>query len=253
MKLSKFCRRLKVGILASAAMFAASSASATIVQFETPLGNFEVNLYDQNTPITVGNFLTYVNAEDYDNTFIHRSIPGFVVQGGGFIYNNAWPADIISTFPPITNEPVYSNVRGTIAMAKLGGDPNSATAQWFINLSDNSANLDVQNGGFTVFGEVMGDGMAIVDQIAALPRYNLGGALAEIPLQNYDGVSDPDETNLALVTRIRVIDAATDTAANLTPPTNDLLVTPPTSSSGGGSLGISLLALLGLIGLRRRS
>ena len=257
MKFSSFYRRLKVGIFASITALAATSASATVVQFETPFGNFEVNLYDQTTPNTVANFLTYVNAEEYDNSFIHRSIPGFVVQGGGFLYNNEWPPGSVTALAPVVNEPVLSNVRGTIAMAKLGGDPNSATSQWFINLSDaNAANLDIQNGGFTVFGEVVGDGMAIVDQIAGLTRYNLGGALAEIPLQNYDGVSDPDDTNLALITRISVIDSAVDSAANLNPPTNDLLVEPPSSSggsSGGGSFGIAALLLLGITGFRRRN
>ncbi len=75
--------------------------------------------------------------------------------------------------PAVTNEPELSNVRGTIAMAKLGTDPNSATNQWFISLADNSANLDVQNDGFTVFGIVMDNGMDIVDVIVALGRFDL--------------------------------------------------------------------------------
>ena len=69
-------------------------------------------------------------------------------------------------------------------MAKLGGDPNSATSQWFINLNDNSANLDAQNGGFTVFGEVIGDGMTVVDALAALPTFTVSGN-PNFPLNNY--------------------------------------------------------------------
>jgi len=161
--------------------------AATLVDFSTTFGGFEVQLYDDLTPITVANFLSYVDAGYYDNSIIHRSIPGFILQGGGYILSGSQ----LYTIPagsPIQNEPGISNVRGTIAMAKLGGDPNSATCQWFFNLADNSSNLDYQNGGFTVFGSVLGNGMDVVDAMAAVPTYNassqLGSAFSNLPLLN---------------------------------------------------------------------
>ncbi len=103
---------------------------------------------------------------------------------------------IVTTFPAVQNEPFISNIRGTIAMAKLGGDPNSATCQWFINLADNSANLDVQNGGFTAFGHVTGNGMSVVDAIAAVPTFNANGQsnpngpFGQIPLRDFNIATD---------------------------------------------------------------
>ena len=237
-----------------AGVIASQDAKATIVQFETSLGNFEVNLYDQGTPETVANFLSYVNSGAYENIIIHRSAPGFVIQGGGFAYDTSWPVTAIDTQAAVVNEPVYSNVRGTIAMAKLGGNPNSATSQWFFNLSNNSENLDRQNGGFTAFGEVVGDGMAIVDQIAGLDRYNFSAtsaALGELPLQNYTTGNDPDDTNLIIINRVTIIDANANTAAGLNPPAN---IGPDTtsSSSGGGAAGFLLLLTLGLVSTRRK-
>ena len=230
-------------------------AQATIVQFETNMGNFEVNLYDNATPQTVANFLQYVNGGDYTQNIMHRSIPGFILQGGGFKYQSSWPVTAIEANAPVINEPTYSNVRGTIAMAKLGSNPDSATSQWFFNLADNSLNLDRQNSGFTVFGEVTDDGMAIIDQIAALDRFNFGGALTDLPLQNFTSNGDPDDTNLIIIQSIQVIDATVDTAAGLNPPANigpaDLPEPPSSSSGGGGSLGLLLVLLGGL--LRRRA
>jgi cyclophilin family peptidyl-prolyl cis-trans isomerase len=144
-------------------------------------GVTNVLLFDQQgagAPETVNNFLNYVENEDYVNSIIHRSVPSFIVQGGGFTVNElqieAVPAD-----NPVINEfsADRSNLRGTIAMAKLGNDPNSATNQWFFNLADNSTNLDNQNGGFTVFGEVLSDqDLAPIDAIAQLPIINATGA-----------------------------------------------------------------------------
>lgn len=221
---------------------------ATIVQFETAFGNFEVNLYDDATPATVANFLNYVNSGAYANTIIHRSKPGFIVQGGGLTFDSQWPPSTIAANPAVVNEPTFSNIRGTIAMAKLGGNPNSATNQWFFNLTDNSQNLDLQNGGFTAFGEVMGDGMTIIDQIASIPVYNNIGAQQynEIPLQNYAESTDPTEENLVIISSIQITDPTADTAAGLSP----ALSTKSSNSSGGGAI-LGLTCLLTLAGRRK--
>jgi len=136
------------------------------VRLTTSFGDIVMELVD-DAPITTDNFLQYVDDDFYDGTIFHRVVAGFVVQGGGLL-----PGMVPQTGlrPPIMNEfsPARSNLRGTVAMAKVGGNPDSATSQFFVNLDDNSANLDNQNGGFTVFANVV-EGMDVVDQIAAVP------------------------------------------------------------------------------------
>ena len=141
---------------------------ATSVIFNTSHGDIEVNLFDESTPKTVENFLSYVNDEAYKNTVFHRSIPGFIIQGRAFSFDGEFLVPQGNIKSAVINEPVWSNQRGTIAMAKLGNNPNSATNQWFFNLNNNSANLDNQNGGFTVFGQVTDDSMITIDKISAL-------------------------------------------------------------------------------------
>jgi len=170
---------------------------ATAVRIDTPLGPITVRLFNDTAPQTVANFLNYVNDGDYANSFIHRSVPGFIVQGGGFTFEND-AAGNVPTDEPVVNEFNISNVRGTIAMAKLGGDPNSATSQWFINLSDNSTNLDNQNGGFTVFGQIVGSGMEVVDAIASLDIVNAGGAFTNLPVIDHTPSEDIAEQNLIM-------------------------------------------------------
>ena len=153
-------------------------------------GVTNVLLFDQQgagAPATVANFINYAKDNDYVNSIIHRSVPGFIVQGGGFIVENLTVTPV-ATDEPVVNEfsPERSNTRGMIAMAKLGGDPDSATSQWFFNLNDNSENLDNQNGGFTVFGEVLTDAdLAVVDAIADLPiinATNVNSAFSSLPV-----------------------------------------------------------------------
>ena len=249
-------------ILFSLALSVPFATQATVVEVQTVLGNFQVNLFDQTTPETVENFLSYVNSGEYANNVVHRTPSNFVVQAGGFTYNNEFPPSSVATSSAVVNEPVLSNVRGTIAMAKAAGNPNSATSQWFISVNNNAANLDVQNGGFTVFGQVIGDGMTVVDAISRTPNFNFGGAFAELPLRNYTS-SDltagtlPTDNNLVIITDIVVVDAAVVTNANLNPVPNTLLNASGSgdnagSGGSGGSMGMFLVTLLSVFMLRRR-
>ena len=188
MKLPKF-------LLIATVLFLSSSVNASIIHMETSLGDIDIELFDDAAPVTVANFMNYVDDGDYINSFFHRNVTNFILQGGGFRFqDNAFssvPADA-----PIVNEfdATRSNLRGTLAMAKIGSDPDSATNQWFVNLNDNSANLDFQNSGFTVFGQVIGNGMDVIDAISALPTYNLSSihsAFTDVPLNGYAGSFDP--------------------------------------------------------------
>jgi cyclophilin family peptidyl-prolyl cis-trans isomerase len=172
----------RVFLISLVANIATVKAEPT-VRLDTNMGVIEINLRPDVAPIHVENFLQYVNDGDYNNSFIHRSIAGFIVQGGGFIFTNQL-FDYVPVDPAIVNEFALSNIRGTVAMAKVGSDPNSATSQWFINLADNASNLDFQNGGFTVFGEVS-VGMDVADAIAALPTVNFGAPIGSaLPMRN---------------------------------------------------------------------
>ena len=246
-----------------ASLLLSQAVLATTVQFQTVLGNFEVNLFDKTTPKTVENFLTYVKANAYTNSIVHRSVPGFVIQGGGYTYQNKLPLVAVTQNARVENEPVYSNLRGTIAMAKLGSQPNSATSQWFINLNDKNATdknhgyiLDNNNGGFTVFGQVMGNGMEVVDAIAALSRFNMGSGFETIPLRNYsasDATANKPVTgdHFRLIQNIVILNADPDTAASLNPTKNTLIT--KKEDDGSGSIGLFALLALGLLALSRKS
>lgn len=136
-------------------------------------------------PLTVANFERYIEEEKYTDIILHRLISGFVLQGGGFQWSNDQTSpSSIESFPAVQNEfsSERSNTRGTIAMAKIGNDPDSATNQWFFNLADNSANLDNQNGGFTVFGKTKTQtDLLFVDILASSPVANAGGVFSSLP------------------------------------------------------------------------
>jgi peptidyl-prolyl cis-trans isomerase A (cyclophilin A) len=191
----------------------AQAVPLPIATFNTSLGSFEVELRPDVAPLTVQNFINYVDSGAYNNTMIHRSMPGFVIQGGGYSVNGApftaaTPPAHIATNAPVQNEFHLSNVVGTIAMAKLGGDPNSATSEWFFNLADNSSNLDNQNGGFTVFGDVLGNGMDVINAIAAVPVYTTaqfwGSAFSNLPLVNLTPSNSIAAANFVVINSVTV-------------------------------------------------
>ena len=139
----------------------------TEVVFSTNQGDFTIELYADKAPITVKNFLAYVDEGFFSDTIFHRVIPGFMIQGGGFKKDMSQKP----TKAPIKNEADNGlrNSRGTLAMARTGV-VDSATAQFFINLTDNSF-LDhgVRDFGYAVFGKVV-SGMEVVDKIVSQPR-----------------------------------------------------------------------------------
>ena len=224
-----------------------STALATKVVFETSEGSIEVNLFDNGTPKTVENFLSYVNDGSYNDTIIHRSVPGFITQGGGFSFEGSLNLNKLPTKPSVINEPIYSNRRGTIAMAKLSGQPNSATNQWFFNLDNNQANLDVQNSGFTVFGQVI-EGMDIVDNIASISLCN------SVPMPNYNcGSGDvPGVENFVTIYSITISDTSINTISALNPIVEPIIIDKVTPKNSGGSTSLFTLFTLSLLILNRR-
>ena len=191
-------RLLSASLFAMAFFALPITTMAKSVLIETALGNIELELLEDDAPNTVANFLNYIQNDRYNKTFIHRSVPDFIIQGGGFFFEDGDAASV-ETFPSIENEYKVSNTRGTVAMAKLSDQPDSATSQWFINVIDNAENLDNQNGGFTVFAKVIGDGMDVVDAINALQRVNAGNAFEELPVINYSSGTLVEE-NLVITT-----------------------------------------------------
>lgn len=197
-------RSLAPACLTIAFFAVAPAAAGTIVRFDTTLGAFDVELHDDVVPATVANFLDYVLDGDYTNTLVHRTVPNFGIQGGGYDTDfNVIPAD-----PPIPLEYVLPNERGTLAMARFDSDPNSARSQWFINTVDNSSVLapgGIDPDGWAVFGRVLGNGMDVVDAIAAVPRYNFGSPLIQLPLQNYTMGNPIVDANKILINSITVV------------------------------------------------
>ena len=204
---------IKGGVAASsvnidlAKMVDASASYRTIVEFVTNFtapgqsspGVIRMELFDDKTPLTVQNFLSYVNnvkaTGDYDGTYFHRLVGGFVLQGGGYnppiSINNLGthvdtPLQVHNEFHDADAE--LDPVTGTVAMAKVGtsngGGPNSATSEFFVNYADNSSILDDQNGGFTVFGKVI-QGMDIVTALANLRRFQINALTGST---NGDGI-----------------------------------------------------------------
>ncbi len=180
------CRALASVLLAVAAISSTPAVEAgTIVSFDfTNFGSVQVELFDAEAPLTVANFLSYVTGGRYDDTMIHRVDTGLgVVQGGGFTASAT--AVTTSADPMIPLEYSHPNSRGTIAMARAIG-PNSATSQWYFNTHDNSTLLGPSNGGgYAVFGQVLGNGMDVIDTIAAVPTFAYSIPFGQVPLQDF--------------------------------------------------------------------
>ena len=185
-----------------------------VVRLETTLGNIDMEMLSSDVPLNSQNFLNYLNR--YANTIVHRSARtasggDFVIQGGGFTFENGAVNGIV-TDPPVVGENATSasNVRGTVALALPGSINgtlvNGGTSQWFINMNDNLG-LDSD---FTVFARVIGDGLLIADAIHALSTFDISGdfgnpALGEVPLIGYDNTQTADEDNFVFVNRAFVV------------------------------------------------
>jgi len=172
-----------IGLMASQALAPARAGDEPRVKFATSAGDFVVELYPDKAPKTVANFLQYVKDKHYDGTIFHRVINNFMIQGGGYDVHYAEKP----TRPPIVHEGREAifrggprNVVGTLAMARTN-DPNSATAQFFINVRDN-AFLDpsAQSPGYTVFGKVV-SGMDVINKIKATPTGPGGPFPGDVP------------------------------------------------------------------------
>jgi cyclophilin family peptidyl-prolyl cis-trans isomerase len=209
----------------------------TAVRMETSRGNIDLMLFPSLAPKAVENFLAYVNAGDYNNVIFHRALDNFVLQAGS-VRAVASPNTFTSvgrrTSPE--NEPGISNLRGTISSAKVGGRnstfsnggftidrdetygyiglPNSATTDFFLNLVNNASNLDNQNGGFTTFGRMTTASLAVMDQIAALPKGNYSSSSPErrllvdgsyVPFSTVPMNSDSAPTEMDVNKAVRIL------------------------------------------------
>jgi cyclophilin family peptidyl-prolyl cis-trans isomerase len=204
--------------LSDPTLFTDADMSNSLITFNTSAGPINVQLFDTQAPQTVANFLDYINQGAYNNDIFHRlPTPPFVLQGGGFTFNSTTHTlTPVNAGPNVPNEfdnTNRPNVVGTIAMAKLGGDPNSATSQFFFNIVDNTQELGgTNNGGFTVFGKVVsGADQRVINTFSAFPVQNqskTNSALDTLPLQNYTGTNFPTDAtaaNFALINSVTVV------------------------------------------------
>jgi cyclophilin family peptidyl-prolyl cis-trans isomerase len=238
-------------VLVSLSPATAQASAGPIVRFATSLGSIDVQLLQNDAPNTVANFLSYVNSGAYAETFFHRSVSGFVIQGGGYQLVNGAISQI-PTRAPIGPEIKDSNLRGTLAMALSGNPPDtsSATDQWYFNLADNSAALDSS---FTVFGRVLDPaGLAVMDRIAAEPTSNNGTNCSscpfdQLPLQNWSSGQAVTNANL-IMTPITVLNDTTAPAITISTPadgsefTLDQAVVPDISCDDGTGTGVATCA-----------
>ncbi len=169
---------VKVWLAALAIAVSSNVWAAPKVEIETTLGNFTVELNEEKAPITVANFIRYVEDGSYAGTIFHRIIPGFMAQGGGFDTNMKQ----ISTYSPIKNEASNGlrNDTATIAMARTN-DPHSATRQFYVNLVNNDfLNYSKRQPGYAVFGQVT-EGFEVIQKMAEQPTGRVG-RMSDVPV-----------------------------------------------------------------------
>lgn len=187
---------------------------ATIVSDKT-ISIVDISLFDNDAPLTVTNFVNNIDTNTYKNIFFNRSIENIFIQTGGYSFdpnlndgsfsyagNEQFNGGLQPTpnATTVANEFKLSNLRGTLAMAKPSGNIDSSSNQWFINLSDNTF-LDTSSEGFTVFGEILDDGMEVIDQIASTPIYDLSAdidykdAFLKVPLNNVTAETITNDIN----------------------------------------------------------
>jgi peptidyl-prolyl cis-trans isomerase A (cyclophilin A) len=159
--------------------------AGAIVEVQTSFGTFYLEIDAESAPLTGGNFLNYVRSGRYNNTFIHGTIGGSLIRGGGYTFANCadGPQRIELDDPIPLEDTGLSNLDGTIAALRPATDINGATSEWFINLGADTG-LDTQDGGYAVFGRVLGDGLNVVRNISLANLVRLGFFL-ETPTSNY--------------------------------------------------------------------
>ncbi len=183
--------RLHLSLAMTALVLLGSTARAAnpVVVIETSLGNIKVELNEEKAPITVKNFLKYVDSKHYDGTIFHRVISDFMIQGGGFKPGvaQAQTNEDVSRLEKATGDPIkneagngLSNVKGSIAMARTS-DPDSATAQFFINTVDNKRlDRNEDSAGYAVFGKVI-EGQDVVEKIRGVKTKGVTRAFQDVP------------------------------------------------------------------------
>src|ERR1019366_3109357 len=202
----------------------------TLVDIQTnlpaPNNLIPLLLTDSATPKTVANFLQYVNSGEYNNTIIHRSVPQFIIQGGGDTTTGS-QIQSLGSIPGESSTATLTNTPGTIAMA-LSTGPNSGSDEWFFNLVNNNGSAapyhvnlnDTSDGGpFTAFGSVLYNGMAVLNTIAALPTVDgssISGEWPNLPLQNYAGASGSTIVQLPANNQFIIINPSVDPLRGLT-------------------------------------
>ncbi len=237
--------------------FGVPGVTGQIVQFNTSLGRINVEMLATDAPRNVSNFLSYVAKTAYDNTLIHRVDPlngvvAAIVHGGGYPANPLPPAPApILRNPPVPLEYRVPLSRGTLAAYHAPNEPDGATSEWFFNVLDNSATLGpTTDGGYTVFGRIIGTGLSVVEQIAQVPAFSISGTpFTRFPVRNFSAtLTQLTSANLVAVNSVRVVPIYPPSAGD---PTAVLAfaVTPPAASGiitttvSGSTLTLTPLAV----------